>query len=128
MTFRESSLLAMNRGMESIGPGRYRATIAVISSMELGFMLTHTPVMPADSSWNTPWVLPSASMAKVSASSSGILHMAKSGLILRICFSASSMTVRFRRPRKSIFSRPSSSMVVMVYWVTTVSSLQDRGT
>ena len=111
-----------------MGPGRYRATIAVISSMELGFMLMHTPVMPADSSWNTPWVLPSDSMAKVAASSSGMVLMEKSGSILRISFSASSITVRFRRPRKSILRRPSSSMVVMVYWVTIVSSLQDRGT
>ena len=45
-----------------------------------------------------------------------------------ICFSASRITVRLRRPKKSIFSRPSSSMVVMVYWVTMVSSFRDRGT
>ena len=37
-------------------------------------------------------------------------------------------TVRFRRPKKSIFSKPSSSMVVMVYWVTMVSSFLDSGT
>ena len=62
-----------------MGPGRYRATMAVMSSMELGFMLMHTPVMPADSSWNTPWVLPSESIAKVAASSSGMAFMEKSG-------------------------------------------------
>ena len=55
-------LFAMNLGMESMGPGRYRATMAVRSSIEVGFMLTQTPVMPADSIWNTPWVFPSASM------------------------------------------------------------------
>ena len=91
-------------------------------------MLMHTPVIPADSSWNTPWVLPSASMAKVSGSLSGILSMKKLGFCFWICSSASRITVRFRRPRKSIFKRPSSSMVVMVYWVTTVLSLVERGT
>ena len=40
---------------------------------------------------------------------------------------ASSMTVRFRRPRKSILRRPSSSRVVMGYWVTMVSSLLASG-
>ena len=111
-----------------MGPGRYSATMAVRSSMEVGFMLTHTPVMPADSSWKTPWVFPSASMAKVCGSLSGTLSTAKSGSIRRTCSSASWITVRFRRPRKSIFSSPSSSMVVMVYWVTMVSSFRDRGT
>ena len=41
---------------------------------------------------------------------------------------ASSSTVKFRRARKSIFNRPSSSSVVMVYWVTTASSFFARGT
>ena len=128
MTFSGCSLFSMNRGIDSMGPGRYNATIAVKSSMDVGRMDTQTPVMPALSSWNTPWVLPSATMAKVSGSLSGIFAMAKSGSRLRISFSASSMTVRFRRPKKSIFSRPSSSMVVMVYWVTMVSSFFDSGT
>ena len=52
----------MNRGIESMGPGRYRAIRAVMSSIFWGFMLTHTPVMPLDSSWNTPEVLPSDSI------------------------------------------------------------------
>ena len=39
------------------------------------------------------------------------------------------MTVRVRRPRKSIFRSPSSSMVVMVNWVVTEPSWAlDRGT
>ena len=40
---------ATNRGMESIGPGRYRAMMAVMSSMLWGFSPRHTPVMPEDS-------------------------------------------------------------------------------
>ncbi len=102
--------------------------MAVISSIDCGFICTHTPVIPALSSWNTPEVRPSPSMAKVSASSSGTVFMEKSGLVLRISFSASSITVRFRSPKKSILSRPSSSMVVMVYCVTMVSSFRAKGT
>ena len=43
-------------------------------------------------------------------------------------FTASSSTVRLRRPRKSIFSRPSSSSVTIVYWQTMDSSFRARGT
>ena len=121
-------MLATNLGMESIGPGRYSATIAVISSMELGFMLMQTPVIPADSIWNTPEVFPSESIRKVSGSLSGIRSMRNAGSFCWICCSASWITVRFRNPRKSIFRRPSSSMVVMVYWVTMVSSFLESGT
>ena len=52
----------MNRGMESMGPGRYRAMMAVMSSMFWGFSPTHTPVIPGDSIWNTPEVRPSDSI------------------------------------------------------------------
>ena len=40
----------------------------------------------------------------------------------------SRITVSVRRPRKSIFSRPSRSMVPMGYWVVMTSSLRCRGT
>ena len=40
---------AIKRGMDSMGPGRYRAMMAVRSSMEVGFIWTQTPVMPPDS-------------------------------------------------------------------------------
>ena len=36
--------------------------MAVISSMLWGFSPTQTPVMPVDSIWNTPLVLPSESI------------------------------------------------------------------
>ena len=52
----------------------------------------------------------------------------KSGCRVCTIFTASSNTVRFRRPKKSIFSRPSSSSVVMIYWQTTDSSFFARGT
>ena len=118
----------MNRGMESMGPGRYRAMMAVMSSMFWGFRPTHTPVMPADSIWNTPEVLPSDSIWNTAGSSSGIFFGSKSGWLRRTSLAASSSTVRFRRPKKSIFKRPSSSRVVMTYWVTTDSSFFARGT
>ena len=44
-----SCLQATNRGMESMGPGRYRAMMAVMSSMLWGFRPRQTPVMPEDS-------------------------------------------------------------------------------
>ena len=52
---------------------------AVISSMLFGLRPVQTAVMPVDSSWNTPSVLPAESMAKVSASSSGRAETSKSG-------------------------------------------------
>ena len=96
--------------------------------MDCGFMLTHTPVMPDDSSWNTPAVLPSESMANVAASSFGMVRISKSGSRLRMSCTAFSMTVRLRSPRKSILRSPSSSSVVMVYCVTMVSSFVLSGT
>ena len=96
--------------------------------MDWGRRPTHTPVMPADSIWNTPLVLPAVSISNTAGSSSGISESWKSGWYSWTIFTASSSTVRFRRPRKSIFSRPSSSRVVMTYWQTTVSSFLDRGT
>ena len=96
--------------------------------MVLGLRPTHTPVMPADSSWNTPEVLPSESMAMVAGSFSGMESMVKPGSCFWTILAASSKTVRLRRPRKSIFSSPSSSRVVMTYWVTGWPSLAARGT
>ena len=88
----------------------------------------HTPVMPVDSIWNTPDVRPCEIISYVSGSSSGMSASRKSGLYRCTIFTASSSTVRFRRPRKSIFSRPSSSSVVMTYWHTTASSFRASGT
>ena len=73
----------MKRGIESIGPGRYRAMMAVISSISFGLRPTHTPVMPADSIWNTPQVRPSDSIWKVCGSSSGMVRKSKSGVWVR---------------------------------------------
>ena len=102
--------------------------MAVRSSMVWGLSPTHTPVMPADSIWNTPLVFPAVSMSNTAWSSSGMSSRRKSGRSFCTIFTASSSTVRFRRPRKSIFRRPSSSSVVITYWHTTDSSFLERGT
>ena len=98
------------------------------SSMDCGFRPIHTPVMPVDSIWKTPAVLPCVSMSMTFGSLSVTRAMEKSGSVLRISRMASSMTVILRRPRKSILRSPSSSSVVMVYSVTIVPSLVASGT
>ena len=96
--------------------------------MDCGFNPTQTLVMPVDSIWNTPAVLPCVSISMTFGSLSVTLAMEKSGSVLRMSEIASSMTVMLRRPRKSILRRPSSSRVVMVYSVTVVSSFVASGT
>ena len=71
--------------------------------------------MPLDSIWNTPAVCPREIISYVAVSSSGMPSSVKSGSRSCTIFTASSSTVRFRSPRKSIFSRPSSSSVVITY-------------
>ena len=102
--------------------------MAVISSMFWGLRPTQTPVMPADSIWNTPEVLPSESIWNTAGSLSGMSAREKPGRLFCTRRTVSSRMVRLRRPRKSIFKRPSSSRVVMTYWVTTDSSFFARGT
>ena len=102
--------------------------MAVMSSMFWGLRPTHTPVIPADSIWNTPEVRPSESIRNTSGSESGISASVKPGCFAATSFTVSSRMVRLRRPRKSILSRPSSSRVVITYCVTTDSSFFARGT
>ena len=101
---------------------------AVMSSMLRGRSPMHTAVMPALSSWNTPTVRPAASMSNVFLSSSGMRSTWNPGSRRRTCRAASSSTVRLRRPRKSIFSSPSSSSVVIWNWHTSAPSLLASGT
>ena len=54
--------------------------MAQMSSMLLGLRPTPTAVMPPDSIWNTPEVLPSESILKTSGSSSGMLFRSKPGM------------------------------------------------
>ena len=75
--------------------------------------------MPSDSSWKTPVPSPRESISKVLASSIGIAPISISTPRERWMIStASSITSRLRSPRKSIFSRPISSIGPIEYWVT----------
>ena len=75
--------------------------------------------MPSDSSWKTPTESPRESISKVLASSSGIDSISTSSpRERRMMSTASSITSRLRSPRKSIFSRPISSIGFIEYWVT----------
>ena len=67
-------------------------------------------------------------MVITSGSFSGMEAKVKSGSFSRTIRTASSRMVRFRRPKKSIFSRPNSSSVVIMYWVTGRPSLVAKGT
>ena len=83
--------------------------------------------MPLDSNWNTPIASPRASIAYVASSSSGTVSMSSSTpWRSRMSASAPSMTSMLRRPRKSIFSRPSASTSWSGTWVTTLPSSSTR--
>ena len=127
-TLAGSCFPAIYRGMDSIGPGRYREIAAMISSKHAGFMPVRNPVIPAPSSWNTPSVSPWEIISYTEGSSSGISSAFMSMPASRIMSSVSRITVRVLSPRKSIFSRPSLSMVPIGYWVVMTSSLRCSGT
>ncbi len=75
--------------------------------------------MPSDSNWKTPTESPRASISYVLASSSGSASIdGRSPVDFSMMSSAASITSRLRRPRKSIFSRPISSIGPIAYWVT----------
>ena len=66
--------------------------------------------MPADSIWNTPNVSPLASISLVFGSLSGSpMRSMSMPCVCLITSHALPRIVRFVRPRKSIFSRPSSA-------------------
>ena len=90
-----------------------------MSSNSLGRTFFIASRIPSDSSWKTPVPSPAASISKVAASSIGISAMSSSTPRERPMIStASSITSRLRRPRKSIFSSPISSIGPIEYWVT----------
>ncbi len=101
---------------------------AIRSSIFSGFSCIMTLRIPEDSNWKTPSVAPFDSILKTAPSSMGISSIRNSGFSFAIIFWAFRITERFRRPRKSILRRPSSSRVVMVYCVTTASPFFASGT
>ena len=105
-------------GISRIGPGRYKATIATMSSKWSGLSFTRASRIADPSSWNTPVVSPRESISYVFASSIGMRSMSIS-IPRRLNRSiASPKIVRFRRPRKSILSSPSSATAFISYCVT----------
>ena len=91
-------------------------------------MFVRKPVIPAPSIWNTPSVSPRLIISYTLASSSGISSGFISTPASRIMSSVSRITVSVRSPRKSIFSRPSRSIVPIGYWVVITSSFRCSGT
>ena len=118
------------RGIKSMGPGRYREMPAMMSSRFSGFSSFIKLFIPPLSSWNTPSVFPVPMESRTCLSLKSMWSMSMSAPWL--CFASRTafwITVRVLRPRKSIFKRPSSSMVVMVNWVVMVpSAALERGT
>ncbi len=94
-----------------------------MSSKQSGCRRLIRSFMPRDSSWNTAVVSERCSMSKLFLSSSGIAAisigsrpcLARRGLII---FSAQSMMVSVRKPRKSNFTRPAYSTSFLSNWVT----------
>ena len=77
--------------------------------------------MPSDSNWNTPIESPRHIISKVFGSSSGSEAMSGRSLpAFSMIWRQFSITSRLRRPRKSILSRPSSSIGPMEYCVMTL--------
>ena len=113
--------------MKSIGPGRYNAFPAKISSIHSGLSSVIKFFMPPLSNWKTPSVLPALIMSNTSLSSNGMLRSVSSSI--PAILAAFCMTVSVRRPRKSILSSPNSSNTVIVYCVVIVpSDALDNGT
>ena len=117
---------AMYLGIFSIGPGRYNATTAIISSKRSGFSPFSTSRMPLDSSWNNPTASPSPSMAKVSSHSSGISFNARSMPLRLIRSIACCRTVSVFSPRKSNLTSPASSTDFILNCVTGNSDAGSR--
>ncbi len=109
--------------IHSIGPGRYSEIMAVMSAKFVGFNCLRYRRMPADSNWNTPVVSPCCRSLKVCPSSMGICSIFTSLPRVRLMISKLVwMTVRFMRPRKSIFRSPRDSKGFAEYCVMIVFS------
>ena len=102
-----------------MGPGRYSATMAMMSSKRSGFSRFKLSRMPVDSSWNTPTVSALARISKALGSSNG--RASRSTSMPRPRFTSSTAfcsTVSVFRPRKSNFTRPAASTSFQLNWVT----------
>ena len=116
-------LRAINTSMFSIGPGRYNAFVATTSSKELGANRRKTFLMPSDSNWKIPLVSPCWNNASVLGSSNGI-ECGSNGcpVCCPTSFTILARIPKLRNPKKSIFSRPSSSTLPIGNCVSSISS------
>jgi hypothetical protein len=102
------------------GPGRNSATSAVMSSKQSGCSLLISCFMPPDSSWKTAVVSALFNSSKALGSSVGIAAMSigarpSAARCALTVFSAQSMIVSVRRPRKSNLTRPAASTSSLSY-------------
>jgi hypothetical protein len=96
------------------------------SSKRSGCIRWQMSVASEDSNWKIPSVRPRDSRSYGAGSSSGIDSMSiRSPPASAMDATASSMTVSVLRPRKSIFSRPTFSTLVMSHCVVS-SPLSER--
>ena len=119
---------------ESSGPGRNSATRATRSSNLSGLSRFISFLIPSDSNWNTAVVSIRRIVAYVSLSSRAMVLTSSFAAVLSsslslMSFSAQSIMVRVRKPRKSNLTRPMVSTSPMSNWVdvTVVFFSQYRG-
>ena len=110
-------------GIFSIGPGRYRATRATISSMQFGFIRLNASIIPLDSTWNTATVLALAYKSNVALSSRSIVSMLSLMPRLWIKSIAPLTTVRVFNPKKSNLTKPACSTHFILNCVAGISDL-----
>ena len=100
-----------------IGPGLYRATKAIISSIWFGFIWVNASLIPALSIWNKPTVLPEDNSSKTLWSSKFMSSILKSlSFFLTSCW-VLLITVKVFKPKKSNLIKPASSAEYMSNWV-----------
>ena len=112
----------MKLGIYSIGPGRYKAFIAIRSSKTVGFKSFKCFCIPGDSYWKIPTVSPLWNSSKVFLSSIGKLSGSNSIPYLAFTIlTVSLIRVKVFKPKKSILSKPACSTTALSNCVTNKS-------
>ena len=112
----------MKLGMYSIGPGRYKAFMAIRSAKTVGFKALMCFCIPGDSYWNTPTVSPRWKSSYVFSSSKGKFSGSNSIPCLAFTIlTVSLIRVKVFNPKKSIFSKPALSTTELSNWVQYIS-------
>ena len=105
------------------GPGRNKATNAIISSKQSGFNRRTRSFMPRDSSWNTAVVSARSNSSILFLSSSGMVFISTGALPSRfmrslVISTAHCKMVNVRKPKKSNLTRPAVSTSFLSNCVT----------